>query len=188
VKLTYNAGICLLALDAISHTDDAYGAMPNTKLKSAGENSPWHSFAIAAREAVGGTTEKGRRYVLQPVWSARLVGCFAAGHSHSGELWDSVGMYVIGAHQKDTGGFSYHDKSPRDPPTRSITAASIGTLALALRMATKKEMVRETIVDADYDKDKKVEKQTITVEVKSRRLPLRLPSRADSSGGRLTGR
>ena len=163
-KLTYNAGICLLALDAIFHTDDAaYDAKPNTKMKSAAEKLAFALFRN--RGPRGGWWYVGKKdgdmscsqYGALGLWAASRLGIPIPAN-----LWDTVAVYVMKVHQTMGGGFVYRE---RDKPSKSITAASISTLALALRMSTTKEVIREVIVE-DYDKGKQVEKQTITVEVK----------------------
>lgn len=167
-KEVYDCGICLLALDAISQSDDHdYGPTVDTKTKAAAAKLAMALYN--SRGNRGGWWYFGKtdgdmscsQYGALGLWAAVRLGV-----PIPQQVWDSIAMYVMKVHQKGDGGFSYHDQiKTAEKSTHTITAASIGTLALALRQSTKKEMVRQVVID-DYDKDKKVEKKTIEVESK----------------------
>jgi hypothetical protein len=150
----YDVGLCLLALDAVQHTDDAdYAQAPDKRMKSCAEKLAFALFRN--RGPRGGWYYFGKtdgdlsnsQYGALGLWAATRLGV-----PMPNGLWDSVAQYVLRVHQKDVGGFTYHDRIRKDAPTVSMTAAAIGTLALAFRQSTKKEIVREAPpVTEDYD-------------------------------------
>ena len=167
-KMTYDCGLCLLALDAVNHPSDPnYAPTLDLKAKTAAEKLAFQ--LLKSRGPRGGWFYFGKtdgdmstsQYGALGLWAASRLGI-----PIQPPIWDGVAVYVLRVHQKENGGFSYHDQIKKaDPAIPSITAAAIGTLALAFRQSSKKEIVREIVID-DYDKDKKTEKKTITVETK----------------------
>lgn len=168
-KVTYNVGICLLALDALHGSRaDAYGAAaPDKQIKSAAEK--FAATLLRSQGSRGGWHYFGKRdgdlsctqYGGLGLWAAERLGV-----PIQRGVWDFLSQYAMKVHQDEGGGFTYGDAIKKSAkPTHSMTAAGIGTLALALRQATKKEMVRETVLD-NYSDGKKTEKKTEVVEAR----------------------
>lgn len=167
-KMTYDCGLCLLALDAVNHPSDPnYAPTLDLKAKTVAEKLAFQ--LLKCRGPRGGWFYFGKsdgdmstsQYGALGLWAASRLGI-----PIQAPIWESVAVYVMRVHQKENGGFSYHDQIKKaEPAVPSITAAAISTLALAFRQSSKKEIVREIVID-DYDKDKKTEKKTIAVETR----------------------